>query len=267
MNYRKLLYRSISFLKYLLFSRHKGGHGIHSPFVYDFIVGVFRNKQIPHELERIEEIRSTLRQSDEFIWVDDLGSGHLNRDPERKSVSRITRTAATRRKYGRLLYKISRYAKPTKVLELGTSLGFGSMYLGMANQQSEMVTIDGCKACSGIAERNFKALEFNHIRVMNGAFQHILPQVLKELNWIDLVYFDGDHSKAPLLHYFETALSYIRNDTIFIIDDIHWSIEMEKAWESIKKHPRVKVTLDLFQLGIVFFRKELQKQDFLVRFL
>jgi len=267
MRYRRMLYRSFSLLTYLLFSRHKRGHGIHSPFVYEFITRVLRNKPLPPELERIERIRTALLQSNEFIWVDDFGSGGQGNAQEKKAVSRIAATASTRCKYGRLLYRISRHYKPKKILELGTSLGLGSMYLGMASPDSEILTVDGCEACSRIAAGNFRELGLDNIRIWKGTFDNILPELLKKLSWIDLVYFDGDHRKDRLLHYFETALPYTRNESVFIVDDIHWSADMEVAWEQIKKHPKVKATVDLFQMGIVFFKKELQKQNFLVRFL
>jgi predicted O-methyltransferase YrrM len=250
-----------------LFSRHARGHGIHSPFIYNFIINVLKEKEFPKELEEIEKIRSNLYRSDEFILMNDLGTDQEDGNPLKKSVARIARMAATRRKYGRLLFQILKYYKPAKVLELGTSLGIGSMYLGMGNSDSEIITIEGCKACVDIARRHIKKVGLTNVNVMNGALKDVLPLTLKEMEWIDLIFFDGDHRKIPLIDYFKTALPYMRNDTIFIFDDIHWSAEMENAWEFIKNHSQVKVTLDLYQFGIVFFRKELQKQDFLVRFL
>jgi len=267
MSCRNLFYRSFSLLKYLLFSRHGSGHGIHSPYLYTFITEGIKARQISEEVGRIEEIRKTLLQSKEFIMMDDLGAGVHDAEKQRKSISGIVRQASIRKKYGRLLYQITKHIKPAKILELGTSLGFGSMYIAMANQHSEMVTLEGSRACSEVAGENFKTLGVNRIKLVNGSFRNTLPQVLKEMKWVDLVYFDGDHHKTNLLHYIDTALPFIRNDTIFIIDDIHWSKGMEEAWNSIKKYPRVKVTLDIFQMGIVIFRKELQKQDFMVRFL
>ncbi len=267
MRFRRMLYHSFSFLTYLLFSKHKRGHGIHSPFVFGFITEVLRDKTVPPELDRIENIRTSLRRSDEFIMIDDFGTGGEKNIQRREALSHLTAKASTRCKYGRLLYRISRYFKPDKILELGTSLGFGSMYLGMGSPESDIITIDGCWECSEIAARSFRELGLENITVKNGAFETLLPESLKELKWIDLAYFDGDHRKDRVIHYFETVLPFTSNDSIFIFDDIRWSPDMMEAWKQIKKHPEVNVTLDLFQLGIVFFRKGLQKQDFLVRFL
>jgi hypothetical protein len=42
---------------------------------------------------------------------------------------------------------------------------------------------------------------------------------------------------------------------------------MEKAWDEIKKQEEVTLTIDLFYIGIVFFRKEnKQKQHFTIRY-
>lgn len=267
MSLRRILFRAFSLLIYLLFSRHKKGYGIHSPLVYEFIKEVLQGEGRYPELECIEKIRASLRKSDKFIPVDDFGTGGGGSAQKSEAVSRIVKVASTRSKYGRLLYRIARHYKPEKILELGTSLGFGSMYLGKAVPDAEIITVDGCQACSAIAKDNFKELGLENIRVMNGTFENLLPELMKDLQWIDLVYFDGDHRKDRLIGYFEMVLPFIRSGSIFIVDDIHWSADMKEAWEQIKNHPESKITVELFQLGMVFFRKGLRKQNFLVRFL
>ena len=67
------------------------------------------------------------------------------------------------------------------------------------------------------------------------------------------------------MNYFEILLPTITNETVWIFDDIHWSEEMEEAWKIIKKHPKVTVTIDTFQWGLVFFRKEQEKEHFVIR--
>ena len=63
-----------------------------------------------------------------------------------------------------------------------------------------------------------------------------------------------------------SCLPHVHNDTVFIFDDIHWSEGMEQAWDTIKAHPAVQVTVDLFGVGLVFFRREQPKQHFILRF-
>ena len=80
-----------------------------------------------------------------------------------------------------------------------------------------------------------------------------------------MIYFDGNHQKEATLQYFNQLLKTAHNDSVFIFDDIHWSKEMTEAWETIKNHPKVTVTIDTFFWGFVFFRKEQVKEHFIVR--
>ncbi|MDR9458281.1 MAG: class I SAM-dependent methyltransferase [Salegentibacter sp.] len=87
----------------------------------------------------------------------------------------------------------------------------------------------------------------------------------KQQTSFDLIYFDGHHTKEATLKYFELLLPTAHNDSVFVFDDIHWSRGMEEAWDIIKKHPEVRVSIDTFHLGLIFFRKEQVKQDFIIR--
>jgi hypothetical protein len=40
---------------------------------------------------------------------------------------------------------------------------------------------------------------------------------------------------------------------------------MTEAWQTIKAHPKVSVTIDTYQWGMVFFRKEQAKEHFTIR--
>ena len=81
-----------------------------------------------------------------------------------------------------------------------------------------------------------------------------------------MIFIDGNHKKDATLNYFQQCLQQMSSNSVLVFDDIHWSDGMEKAWIEIKQHPRVKVTIDLFQMGLVFFREELSKEDFILRF-
>jgi predicted O-methyltransferase YrrM len=84
---------------------------------------------------------------------------------------------------------------------------------------------------------------------------------------VDLAFIDANHRKKPTLTYFNELLKKITGNAIIIFDDIHWSAGMEAAWNEIKQHPSVMLTVDLFYFGIIFFRPEFKvKQHFRIRF-
>ena len=118
-----------------------------------------------------------------------------------------------------------------------------------------------------VALHNFKELGVDSVEIVVGNIDHTLPEWLQsQQKTVDMVFFDANHRLEPTLRYFEDTLPYANDDSVFIFDDIYWSKEMTQAWEQIKAHPDVRVTVDLFWVGLVFFRKEQAKESFVLRF-
>jgi predicted O-methyltransferase YrrM len=91
--------------------------------------------------------------------------------------------------------------------------------------------------------------------------------LLLRVSNIDLLYIDGNHRYEPTIRYFEEAWPHLNEYSVVVFDDIHWSSEMEKAWHQVIKDPRITLSIDLFFIGLVFFRKDFKvKQDFSIRF-
>lgn len=259
----KLIYK---YFCYQVTAGHKKGHGLHSPFVYDLVSGVFRDKKNYDAFIDIEELRRRLSVSDKKIHVQDPGAGSGKFRSKERMVKDIARYSSVNKKYGRLLFRLVNYFKPKIILELGTSLGISSLYMAMAEKNTVVHTIEGCPETAKIAERNFKDLNMKNIVLYNGNFDDILQGTLEKTGHPDLVFIDGNHRKQPTLRYFDQCMKASSENTIFVFDDIHRSREMEEAWREIKSSGEVTVTIDIFFMGIVFFRKELSKQDFVIKY-
>ena len=183
-----------------------------------------------------------------------------------RRIKDIAKYSAINKKFGEMMFRLVDYFKPQTILELGTSLGIGTSYLAMPNSKSQVYTIEACPETAKKASKNFKELKVENIKQIICNIDEKLPDVLSSINKLDFVYFDGNHQKDATLKYYKQCLQKSHNDTFFYFDDIHWSKGMEKAWKEIKANSEVTLTIDLFFSGIVFFRKELSKQDFVVRF-
>jgi predicted O-methyltransferase YrrM len=257
---------SAKYLKYRLTAANGRGHGVHSPFVFDFIQNVLTDKTPFPEYAHIEILRSKLLADQTPVPMEDYGAGSRN-GPGSKSIAQISRHAAKSPKYGQLLYRIVRYYQPHYVLELGTSLGISTAYLASADKNAVVVTGEGNYAVATIAKNNFEMLGLPNIRIITGNFQNTLPEMVSALPLIDLAFIDANHRRQPTITYFMELLKKITDRSVIIFDDIHWSRGMEEAWEEIKRHPQVMLTVDLFFMGIVFFRPEFKvKQHFRIRF-
>jgi predicted O-methyltransferase YrrM len=245
---------------YLLRARGRKGHGIHSPFVYAFVTRVLYAPVNKAAAAPIEQLRRDLRRDTTVIPVTDFGAGPAGGATRKRTVAQIARTAAKPAKYAGLLYRIAAFYRPRTVLELGTSLGLTTAYLAAAAPDAAVTTLEGSPELAAIAARNFARLQLSRIRVVPGHFDHTLLSVLEEMKQVDIAFVDGNHRQEPTIRYFELLLLHTHPDSILVFDDIHWSSEMEAAWSVIRNDPRVTCSIDLFFMGIVFFRKEFKEK-------
>ena len=243
------------------------GHGIHSPFVFDFIKNVLNDKRTFYSYEKIESLRKRLLNDKTVLNVDDFGAGSAVSSTKERTISSIARNAAKSPKLSQLLFRIVNYYRPETVLELGTSLGISSAYMAAAAPTAKVITVEGASSVAKAAKDHHRLLQLNNIDLRTGNFDDLLPLVLQELNTVDLAFIDGNHRYGPTKKYFEQIFTKVSSRSILIFDDIHWSIEMENAWKFIKEHEAVKATIDLFFIGIVFFDDAFKsKQQFIIRF-
>jgi predicted O-methyltransferase YrrM len=258
--------RIAGYLQHRLKARSK--YDIHSPFAYRFYKEVLKNKEVPSSCREIEKLLSRLKNDPGYICMTDFGAGSKESPLCRKvtRINRMVRRSSVSQKYGRLLFRIARELQPGVVLEFGTSLGISTAYLAAGAPESMVTTIEGCEQTAALARKNFESLGLANVRVIGSRFEDVLSYLLPELGVVDLVFFDGDHRRDSTLLYFESCLPFITDHTVFVFDDIHWSEEMEQAWEEIRKRESVRVTIDLYRMGIVFFREGLAKEDFILRF-
>jgi len=255
------------YIRYYLTSSNGKGHGTHSPFIFHFISHILNDKKEYPEYDTVEHVRQELLRDNTVLTIEDYGAGSSINKTNQRTVASIAKNAAKPKKFGQLLFRMVRQYQPKTILELGTSLGITTSYLSLAKPDAELITMEGAGEVAATAERNFQKAELRNISITQGNFDEKLSSVINQLSSADFAFIDGNHRREPTERYFLQLLSKIHNDSILIFDDIHWSREMEQAWDAIKAHPSVRCTVDLFFIGIVFFRQEFrEKQHFIIRF-
>jgi len=255
------------YLNYWLSAFNGKGHGMHSPFVFEFITNVLNDKAVYPEYDKVELLRNQLLNDTTILEVKDFGAGSVADKKSKRTVSSIAKNAAKPKKFGQLLFRMVKYYQPATILELGTSLGITTSYLSLAKPGARVITMEGAKEIAEVATRNFRNLEIRNIEIIEGNFDNTLSSIITHHSSVDFAFIDGNHRQEPTISYFQQLLTKANNDSILVFDDIHWSSEMEAAWETIKKHSAVTCSIDLFFIGIVFFRKEFkEKQHFVIRF-
>ncbi len=252
------------YLVYRFFSKTK--YDVHPPFLYELITKVLEDKKYIPVFEKPESLKKRLKKSKQVIEVEDYGAGSSLTNGNLRSIGQIAKNSSKPAKYGRLLFRLVNYFEPATIVELGTSLGFSSLYMALGNPSAKVYTVEGCENISRLADQNFRELSVTNIELLNAKFEDGLPALLNLMDKVYFVFIDGNHRKEPTISYFEQCFTKAVNDTVIVFDDIHWSDEMEAAWEIIKKHPAVSLSIDIFFMGIVFFKKELSKEHFVIKY-
>lgn len=247
--------------KYLKYRwRAKTAYDVHSPFLFDFIEHVLKNDRDYYIFEEIEELRNQLIHIETELNVIDYGAGSKKGSDPRRKISTIAKNTLITPKFGRLLFYLAEHYGSKNILELGTSLGISTLYLAGAKRNANIISLEGSPEIANFAKQNFARLHIDQIEIMTGEFSQTLPLALKKLRIIDLAFIDGNHRREPTIRYFEEILPFCHDHSILVFDDIHWSTEMEEAWNHIIKDKRVSLSIDLFFKGIVFLNTDIHEK-------
>ncbi len=280
-------YRIKKYLQYRTLAGNE--HSIHSPFVFKLYTEVISPKEADNKnkfcvFDELNKIRAQLLTNSETLEVTDLGAGSKKMRHTRK-ISDITKYSVVNQKYGELLFRLTEYFRPSTILELGTSLGLSALYLSKAAPNAKIITVEGCpnthEFAKKLIEKNNSVsplrgddqvgfAERNNSRrgstLVNSRFdEYFVNEIANEK--FDLVYIDGNHTYEATIKYFHELLKITNENSVLIFDDIYWSEGMTKAWEEIKNHSTVTLSIDLYKIGLIFFRKEnKQKEHFCLKY-
>ncbi|MCH2023301.1 MAG: class I SAM-dependent methyltransferase [Saprospiraceae bacterium] len=249
----------LRFIKFYWRSETK--HNIKSSFVVSLIENVFEDNRTYYDFSALRRLRNILEQDNTKLKINDLGAGSKTIKNKERSIKSIVKSAVSPQWQCEFLFRLVHYLQPKNRLELGTSLGLSSLHQYIPLREAPFYTLEGCPSLAKTAKFNFKKLKAKNIELCVGDFSKTLPAVLEKIERLDYVFIDGNHQKSPTLSYFEQCLYYSHSDTIFVFDDIHWSADMESAWNDIKQHPKVKLTIDLFYMGLVFLSYDKEEKD------
>lgn len=241
-------------------------HDLHSPFLYNLYCSVFKDKGHYYDFDALQRQRHELRNNHEKFEALDLGAGSVALKNKR-TISEVVQYGITSEKYARLLFRLVNFLRPKVILELGTSVGLTTEYLHAGNKEAKLYSIEGDPFLAAFARERFIRKKIISVEVIQGNFDTVLEEVLIKLPQLDFALIDGNHRKEPTLRYFSLLAEKCHPNSLLIFDDIYWSKEMAEAWSEIKNNPRVRMTIDCFQFGMVFFKEEFrEKQHFILKF-
>lgn len=255
---------AVSGLRFLLAS--KTIRSIHSPFVFDLAEKVLFPKNKEPVPALLNEIRNKLHQSKQTIQALDLGAGSGVLKTKTRKVRDMAGVFSKPPNRAALLFRLVQYLKPKMVVEMGTSMGLTTIHLAAgAPKSSKIFTLEGCPETSTLARETFRVSGFQNILLVEGPFDQTFRKLLETEGPPGFVFVDGNHAEKPTLEYFEIILKKSNPETVIVFDDIHWSPGMEMAWKKVVENPAVSVSIDLFDMGLVFLKNDIPKAHYTLR--
>ena len=263
------IHRILAFLRHRFTSWNTSGEGIHSPYLFYLVRFVLRDENSFYSFSEIERQRALLLRSEEELDVVDFGSAG---SPEGKRIRRrvcdIAKTHLERPKVAQVLFRIVYFLgqnekRPLEILELGTSLGITTAYLATPSRQNRVMTLEGSEAVLEKAQSTWKALRLENIQWAQGNIDDTLYIYAREKQ--DLAYVDANHTYEATKRYVDYLLPRMNEKGIIAIDDIHYSEEMERAWQELKLDPRVTTSMDLYDMGLLFVDPHYLKRHYKIR--
>ena len=289
MELRVALYRAKSWLRHQLTAWNTGGEGVHSPYLFEWVRMVMMDKNAYYIWGEIERCREKMLRDERELEFVDYGSGKLKGENgklkgangERRRVCDIARRSLAKRKYAQMLSRLVNWLgashrlengsgtayslefRGLTIVELGTSLGVTTAYMAAMDSRNRVVTFEGCEAVANIAKENWKALNINNIECRVGEID--VEKLAQDIEHLDVAFIDANHTYEGTCKYFDVLAGKVREKSVIVVDDIHHSEEMEEAWKAICADERVTSTIDLYQMGLVFFDKHYWKRNYKMR--
>ena len=264
------LYRIASWVKHQFTARNTGGHGVHSPYLFEWVRMVMADKNSFYAWQQIEEVRREMLESEQVVEFVDYGSGGTSIQKSetgcQKKICDIAKGSLAKKKYAQMLARLVNWLgceKGLTIVELGTSLGVTTAYMAAMDSRNRVITYEGCEAVAQIANENWKSLGLKNITCHVGEIN--VEKLAKELTEVDVAFIDANHTYAGTRAYFNILATKVHAKSVLVVDDIHYNEEMAKAWEEICADERVTSTMDLYQMGFVFFDKHYWKKHYRMR--
>lgn len=265
------LYRVKSWLKYQLTAWNTGGEGIHSPYLFEWVRMVMADKNSYYIWGEIERVREKMLRDERVLRFVDFGSGAKEKGEVReRRVRELAKNSLASKRYAQMLSRLVNWLGHKKegkdglvVVELGTSLGITTAYLAAMDSKNKVVSYEGCEAVANVAKENWKALNMKNIECRVGEID--VTKLGEDIELVDVAFIDANHTYVHTCEYFKVLANKVHEKSVIVVDDIHHSEEMERAWKEICADERVTSTMDLYQMGLVFFDPHYWKRNYIMR--
>ena len=219
----------------------RGGHGVHSPFVFDLLTTVIEEKCFYYCYDSLSPVRAQLRQN--VVTLRSRGHEY--------AVNDYLKRFCFSESEDKLLFRLANRFKPEVICVAGSDLGLAPVYLTAYSKSVRCIVIEPEADVAAVAQSIVDKYSTSVGIHSSGEID------TQDKGSIDLFVL-GKCSPVA----FDEAVQYMNDESLMVISGINASRESRAKWKNICVHPRVTVTLDLYSLGLVFFNPNLHRKTY-----
>ncbi|MHA1944759.1 MAG: O-methyltransferase [Candidatus Hodarchaeales archaeon] len=181
----------------------------------------------------------------------------IQKELKGEEILKTDRSLAIPREEGKFLYLLTKAMKAKRILEIGTSFGYSTIWLAMAakEEKGKVITVDILPKKIGKAKENLKktGLE-NCVEFILGDAKEVIRKLERP---VDIVFLDAD--KRDYIEFIKLSLENMRVGGIILSDNVLDCPEIhkddpeicEELMDFINKHPKMfSVTVPFLPNGL-----------------
>ena len=257
-----MLYNKLLKIKHLFSSKvfkyrnlHRlNQHGVEGKHIAQSFLRTLNGENTPDENElfkKLNQFRLDFITDKRKISFEEIGNKSI------MTVAEVAGRAASPEIWTHFFYRLSKASNIKNILEIGTNLGISGQYFIKAlegKNNAKFISMEGVKELCEIASTRFDLIsDQNHFEVVHGLYDKSLKNIVISNIYFDLVFIDGNHRYEATLKYFELLKNNLSDNAIVVLDDIHWSSGMRRAWREICTQKGIVFSINFFKLGLIMF--------------
>jgi hypothetical protein len=247
-------YRIRSKISYLFKARHRRGHGIHSPFLFRFVTEVMENdgffSAYPKLAAAEQHVRGMLSILNEKSWQVPVTT------PKGTPVRLKRSDHLLSPPFNRLLFRLVNEFSPSRISFFGNTFGVTLLALAIADSRIPLAAI--------VPNHSYRSFSLRVVEEFGAP--NVEVREWGSVTDADFLVVQLPEDAATCDHILAQVLGNPAFAGVVVVCGIHTSRELESVWNNYKEMDRVRIALDLFDVGIFICKKGLQKEEFVVRF-
>ena len=223
--------------------RYSGGYGVHSPFVFRLITQVIGEKECAY-----------------YAYDDmDMLRRKLKHNPETATVEK----QAITRKKGELLFRLANDFAFRSILQLGASQGLPALYLTAYSKEARCLILEEDKEQVALAQKVLSYSKTTRVNLEEKSSDSIQKELTKsELEGIDCFYFHLPTDAKAHATLLRSWIPMATEESVFILNDIRTNKEAQQLWKELIEHPRVTVSIELYDIGLLLLNTRYNKKHY-----